>query len=106
MTSTPAGARIIVDGRDRGSTPCTLKLATGKSHVVRIECEGYNPYEIRVVREKHDNFWGVMLNNFLLGGLAAGRPRLDVVEMEVNRLRDIKWIRVRKPGARQPRFLP
>jgi hypothetical protein len=52
VTSTPIGARIIVDGKDMGSTPLTLKLKRKKPHVIRFEQEGYNPHEFRIRREK------------------------------------------------------
>jgi hypothetical protein len=52
VTSTPTGARVIVDGKDMGASPLTLKLKRKKPHVIRIEQEGYNPHEIRIRREK------------------------------------------------------
>jgi serine/threonine-protein kinase len=34
LTSTPSGARVIVDGRDAGRTPVTLHVSVGQHHVV------------------------------------------------------------------------
>lgn len=43
VESRPAGARVILDGRDVGRTPLTLPgVATG-AHAVRIELQGYLP---------------------------------------------------------------
>lgn len=52
VTSTPIGARAIVDGKDMGMTPLTLKLKRKRPHVIRFEQEGYNPHEFRIRREK------------------------------------------------------
>jgi hypothetical protein len=49
VRSTPAGARVFVDGRDRGATPVTLgELARG-DHTVRIVRDGYTAAERRIV---------------------------------------------------------
>jgi len=50
VTSTPMGAKVIVDGKDKGTTPLTLKLRKARTHVIRIEKEGFNPHEIRIKR--------------------------------------------------------
>lgn len=34
LTSTPSGARVIVDGRDSGQTPVTLHVPAGKHHII------------------------------------------------------------------------
>ena len=48
VRSTPAGARVFVDGRDRGPTPATIRdLATG-THRIRVVREGYATEERRV----------------------------------------------------------
>ena len=51
VTSNPMGARIIVDGKDTGQAPLILTLKKNKSHTIRIEKEGYNPTELRVLRK-------------------------------------------------------
>lgn len=49
VTSTPPGARIIVDGEARDErTPAQFLLPTGSADV-RVEYEGYRPYEESVV---------------------------------------------------------
>jgi hypothetical protein len=48
VRSTPAGARVVVDGRDYGPTPVAVRdLATG-SHRVRVTQDGYLTVERRV----------------------------------------------------------
>ncbi len=52
VTSNPQGAKIIVDGKDIGYAPLNLKLKKKKkSHVIRIEKQGYNLLEIRIIRK-------------------------------------------------------
>jgi hypothetical protein len=41
VQSTPAGARVFVDGRDAGVTPTTLRGLTRGSHSVRLVRDGY-----------------------------------------------------------------
>lgn len=49
VRSAEPGARVIVDGRERGTTPLTgpARVAVG-SHVVRVFKEGFFPFEARV----------------------------------------------------------
>ena len=49
VRSTPAGARVLVDDRDAGRTPATVRdLAVG-AHRVRLQRDGFNTEERRVV---------------------------------------------------------
>ncbi len=48
VRSTPAGARVLVDGRDVGATPVTLTSVAFGAHVVRIAHQGYVAAERRV----------------------------------------------------------
>lgn len=50
-TSNPPGAKVVVEGKVKGFTPLNLHLKKTKSHVIRIEKEGYNPLEIKITRE-------------------------------------------------------
>ena len=84
VTSNPLGAKIIVDGEEMGYTPLNLKLKKNlklkrkKSHVIRIEKQGYNPLEIRITRKTSDSFAIYILGNITWGfagaflGLIAG----------------------------------
>ncbi len=44
IKSAPDGAEITVDGKFRGNTPSTLKLAAGE-HTIRIERQGFKVWE-------------------------------------------------------------
>jgi hypothetical protein len=75
FTSQPAGARIIIDGKDYGTTPNSVSLrrkgrlpgeAGNKvEYNVRIELAGYYPYDVKVKRDINGWFFG----NIIFGGL-------------------------------------
>lgn len=45
FTSTPAGAKVIVDGKSIGTTPAKLpQVDVGSTHTVSIEKQGFTPY--------------------------------------------------------------
>jgi hypothetical protein len=48
VRSTPAGARVFLDGKDAGLTPQTLRDLARGSHVVRVSRDGYTTEERRV----------------------------------------------------------
>ncbi|MFO0594945.1 MAG: PEGA domain-containing protein [Myxococcaceae bacterium] len=43
VDSEPPGARVFVNGEERGKTPLETKLAAGKNNEVRVELDGYFP---------------------------------------------------------------
>jgi serine/threonine protein kinase len=49
VRSTPAGARVFVDGRDRGAAPATVTGLGQGEHRIRIVHDGYTTAERRVV---------------------------------------------------------
>jgi hypothetical protein len=48
VRSTPAGARVLVDGRDVGKTPLTVPNLSRGSHTVRVMRDGYATQDRRV----------------------------------------------------------
>jgi hypothetical protein len=48
VRSSPAGARVIVDGEQQGATPATVRNLTRGVHRVQLVLEGYNTEERRV----------------------------------------------------------
>ncbi len=48
VMSTPAQARLFVDGQAYGSTPAAIPGLTQGAHVVRVEAPGFRPWEGRV----------------------------------------------------------
>lgn len=65
VASTPTGARVIVDGSEKGFTPYVADLKRKDKHVIRIELDGYQPYEVPIVRSTSGWVWG----NIVFGGL-------------------------------------
>lgn len=75
FSSQPSGAKVFIDGKDYGNTPLILKLKRighldeesddKKEYQVRIELDGYNPYEITLKREIDGWFYC----NLIYGGL-------------------------------------
>lgn len=75
FASQPTGAKITIDGKDYGNTPKTVDLrrkgrlkgeiSTKKEYSVKIELEGFYPYELKIKREMD----GWFLGNILFGGL-------------------------------------
>ena len=49
IRSTPAGARVVLDGRDVGETPVTVRDVARGAHTVRVARDGYVPGQRRVV---------------------------------------------------------
>lgn len=69
VTSDPPGAKILVNGDVKGSTPLNLRLKKLKSHVIRIEKEGYNPLEIRIQRKGTSKGGLAVLGDIISGGV-------------------------------------
>jgi hypothetical protein len=75
FTSQPSGATITIDGRKIGVTPKSIPLkrkgrlpgevSGKKEYQVKIEMDGYYPYEIKIKREVDGWFFG----NLIFGGL-------------------------------------
>lgn len=63
VTSDPPGAKVFVNGKQMSTTPVDLMLNRKSTVTLRLEKEGYDPYEIRIKRT---------LSAFLLSDLAVG----------------------------------
>jgi uncharacterized protein YceK len=46
LSSEPAGAKVLVNGQDRGKTPVTLSLKKGKEYMVDFVKDGYEKKSI------------------------------------------------------------
>ena len=61
----PKKAKINIDGLTVGNTPYLAGLSRNKNHVLKIELEGYIPYDITLKRKLD----GWIFGNILLGGV-------------------------------------
>ena len=75
FSSQPAGATVSINGAKHGTTPTQVRLKrnanmpgspSGRGYYdVKIELDGYYPYEVKVKRE----FNGWFIGNIVIGGL-------------------------------------
>ena len=65
FTSSPTNAALSINGVPYGTTPASVNLRRKDSHAIRIEVDGYEPYETFIDRKF--NAW--MLGNIVFGGL-------------------------------------
>lgn len=65
FSSNPSGAQVYVDNQVVGVTPVTATLSRKDQHLVRVEMQGYAPYEMRLNRSMSGWVWG----NLLIGGI-------------------------------------
>lgn len=65
ISSNPSKAVVTIDGQERGSTPLTVDLKRNDTHSVKIELDGYLPYELNL-NKKVD---GWIAGNIIFGGL-------------------------------------
>ncbi len=65
VNSDPAGAAVMVDGLQRGETPCELQLERDKAYELTLEKKGYKPASAYVRREPS----GWVCGNLLFGGI-------------------------------------
>jgi len=69
LKTTPPNAKIIIDGKKFGTTPQVVNLDRGSNHIVKLDLDGYDPYEIQLTRKISILFWGNIFNGFLPGML-------------------------------------
>ena len=67
VNSNPAGARISVNGQQMGTTPAVVRLARSNAHTVRLELDGYAPYEMQLQKKMSGWVWG----NIVFGGIVG-----------------------------------
>jgi len=67
FSSNPSNARVFVDGVPVGRTPLNTKLSRNDNHIVKIELDGYMPYEATLTRSVSGWVWG----NLVFGGLVG-----------------------------------
>ncbi len=65
ISSSPTAAAVTVNGAPYGKTPVVAELPRKDNHVVRIELEGYQPFEATLTRSVSGWVWG----NIAFGGL-------------------------------------
>jgi len=69
INTTPANAKITIDGKKFGTTPQTVNIERGSNHVVKLELDGHDLYETQLTRKIAFWFWGNILNGLIPGML-------------------------------------
>ena len=65
VSSNPSYAKVFIDNEEVGLTPVTTSLKRKEVHNIRIELDGYHPYQTTL--NKKTSGW--VAGNILLGGL-------------------------------------
>ena len=65
VSSNPAGAQVSANGVQMGKTPVVLDLKRKNNHMIKVEMEGYQPYEITLVKKMS----GWVFGNIIFGGI-------------------------------------
>ncbi len=65
ISSNPSFAAVWVDQIYMGNTPISVDMSRKDNHIVRIELEGYQPYEMIFSRKLS----GWVLGNLIFGGV-------------------------------------
>jgi hypothetical protein len=65
ISSNPSGASVTNNGLQLGKTPLVVDLKRKGNHKIKIELEGYQPYEIALVRKTS----GWVFGNIIFGGI-------------------------------------
>jgi hypothetical protein len=68
VISDPAGANVTLSTGETCTTPCTLEKKRGDSFALKIEKDGYEPYEIMVNSESCEIGQVALAGNLLLIG--------------------------------------
>jgi len=63
--SSPTNAKVLVDGLPMGNTPVVAKLSRKDNHIVKMNLDGYQPFEATLTRGTSGWVWG----NIVFGGL-------------------------------------
>ena len=105
VTSLPAGATVIVDGKVEGMTPMVVVLSRKLVHTVRIELEGYRP---RAAEVRPEVSWAKLAKN-AFGGALFGivGTAVDLTTGESKRLTpaEVQWT-LERVGEVDRRILP
>jgi len=67
IVTTPPNAKLVIDGKKFGTTPQVVNIGRKDNHVIKIELDGYEPYETQVTTKLSFYFWGNIFNGIIPG---------------------------------------
>jgi hypothetical protein len=86
VSSTPTDATVVVDNMERGNTPVALDLKRKNQHTVRIEMDGYEPYEVTLTKSTSGWVWGNIVFGGFIGlavdAITGGLYKLNPAQVE------------------------
>lgn len=94
ISSSPASAQVMVDGKAQGQTPVKVDLKRKQAHSVIISHEGYQTQEVQLQRKVSGWVWGNIGFGGLIGlGIDAGTGSMyklkpDSVNIELKKAAD------------------
>jgi len=65
IVSEPHGAQIIIDGMNKGVTPCEVTLKRNNSHSLQMVLDGYSEFNTQIT----PNIDGWVIGNLIFGGI-------------------------------------
>jgi hypothetical protein len=65
ISSSPTGAKVMIDNQQGANTPYVAKLSRKDNHIVKIDLDGYQPAELTLTKSVSGWVWG----NIVFGGL-------------------------------------
>ncbi len=65
ISSSPSGAKVVINNVEYGTTPTFAQLKRGDDHIVKISLEGYQTAELTITKSVSGWVWG----NIVFGGL-------------------------------------
>jgi len=88
VSSSPSGAKVTVNGQQKGKTPVILDLKRGENHVLKIELDGYLPYETTLTKKVSGWVWGNVVAGGLIGlavdAISGGLYNLTPEQVQAN----------------------
>ena len=69
IKTSPANAKILIDGRKFGTTPQTVNIERNRDHVIKLSLDGYDLYETQMTGKISAWFWFNVLNGIIPGML-------------------------------------
>lgn len=89
IMSNPYGATVTVDNRKLFDTPITAVLDKKTKHTVKIELDGYLPYEVEISRKLNwllagveFFFWPILVVDVITGGIYTLSPEQIQAELK------------------------
>ncbi len=67
ITSNPTNANVYIDSMHVGKTPVQVSLTRANEHFIKIELDGYHPFELQMKKKMS----GWVLGNLLIGDIAG-----------------------------------